>query len=170
MLHMFGSYNNLNFGTNVTLLKFSRLVKLPYGEVFYKFDTKFGQPKAMIKIHVIVPGTMENLENKICMRLLMDCLDKIGKKYTYQADLAKLYHRYYSSEKGFTIILDGFNDKLLVLLKKILENIASFEAIFDEETFQAMHDDLKRLAYNNFIAPRNLACDMEFKLKKNNDW
>ena len=127
---MFGSYNNLNFGTNVTLLKFSRLVKLPYGEVFYKFDTKFGQPKAMIKIHVIVPGTMENLENKICMRLLMDCLDKIGKKYTYQADLAKLYHRYYSSEKGFTIILDGFNDKLLVLLKKILENqISSLELL-----------------------------------------
>ena len=68
---MFGSYNNLNFGTNVTLLKFSRLVKLPYGEVFYKFDTKFGRPKAMIKIHVIVPGTMENLENKICMRLIL---------------------------------------------------------------------------------------------------
>ena len=81
-----------------------------------------------------------------------------------------MYHRYYSSEKGFTIILDGFNDKLLVLLKKILENIASFEAIFDEETFQAMHDDLKRLAHNNFITPSDLACDLEFKLKKKDDW
>ena len=152
------------------MLSHYRLANLPYGELFYKFDTKFNQPKAMVNIHVIVPGTMENLQNKICMRLLMDCLDKIGKKYTYQADLANLYHSYYSSEKGFTITLDGFNDKLLVLLKKILENIASFEAIFDEETFQAMHEDLKRLAHNNFITPSDLACDLEFKLKKKDDW
>ena len=152
------------------MLSCYRLANLPYGELFYKFDTKFNQPKAMVNIHVIVPCKLETLEHWIYMRLLMDCLDKIGKTYTYQAGLANLYHSYYSSEKGFTITLDGFNDKLFVLLKKILENIASFEARFDEETFQAMHDKLKRHAYNNFITPSELACDLEFKLKFKHEW
>ena len=124
----------------------------------------------MINIHVIVPCTMENLENKICMTLLMHCLGKIGKKYTYQAGLADLGYSYYSTGKGFIITLDGFNDKLFILLKTILDNITSFETRFDEETFQVMHDDLKRVAHNDFITPSDLACDMESKLQIEHYW
>ena len=53
------------------MLSCYRLANLPYGELFYKFDKLFNQPRAMIKIHVIVPDVRDNLENSVCMDLLI---------------------------------------------------------------------------------------------------
>ena len=104
------------------------------------------------------------------MRLLMDCLDKTGKKYTYQAGMASLNYSFYPVEKGFTITLFGFNDKLFVLFQKILENIELFEARFDESIFQDVHDEFKRSDYNHFITSTGLANDLSYNLKKNINW
>ena len=49
----------------------TKLVDENYGQLFYKFDKNFNQPRAMIKVHVIVPDVRDNLENSVCMDLLI---------------------------------------------------------------------------------------------------
>ena len=61
-------HNNINYIIAI-LLQFK--VDENYGELFYKFDKLFNQPRAMIKIHVIVPDVRDNLENSVCMDLLI---------------------------------------------------------------------------------------------------
>ena len=84
-----------------------RLLNEIYGELFYKFDKTFSQPRAMIKIHVIVPEVRNSLENAICMDLIISCLGQNMIKDTYPADLAQLEYSVNSTERGFQVRIIG---------------------------------------------------------------
>ena len=131
-----------------------------YGQLFYKFDTTFNQPRALIKIHVIVPAVRDSLENSVCLDLLVSCLVQQMIKDTYPADLAQLQYSVNSSERGFQISLNGLNDKLHLLLETILEHFAAFEEHFEEEFFGAVQDQLKKNYYNTFIKPTKLVKEL----------
>ncbi len=138
----------------------TRIMSRPYGELFYKFDTVFNQPRAMIKIHVIVPAIRDSLVNAVCADLLVSCLAQQMIKDTYPADLAQLEYSVLSSERGLLISLSGLNDKLALLLDTILNHFTSFEKFFEEEFFEAVREQVKKNYYNNFIKPSKLVKEL----------
>jgi insulysin len=56
-----------------------------------------------------------------------DALDE----YSYDADLAGLTYLFEASSLGFYVIISGYNDKLHVLLRNVLEKAKSLEVRAD---------------------------------------
>ena len=133
-----------------------KLVEDNYGELFYRFDFKFKQPRAMINIHVIVPSIRDSLENAVCMDLLINCLSQEMMIDTYPAGVCHLEYQVFATERGFQIKLSGLNDKLSLLLETILGHFAAFQDNFKQDMFEAVKDQLKKIYYNSFTKPEKL--------------
>ena len=133
-----------------------KLVSEPFGELYYKFDTIFKQPRAFIKINALVPSIRDSIENAVCMDLLINCMVHQMTKDTYPADLAQLYYSVTATERGFQISLNGLNDKLLLLLSTILGHFQDFQDNFKADFFQAVKEQMKKEYYNRFIKPDKL--------------
>ena len=121
-------------------LIFFRLINVPYGELFHKLDQQFKQPRAIIRIHVVVPAIRDSLENRVCMEILISYLNQQLETDTYAAILAKLYYSIKVTERGFLITLVGFNDRLLSLLYAILDHFKEFEKNLEKIKFSAVID------------------------------
>ena len=130
------------------------------GELFYKFDTTFNQPRAMIKIQVVIPELRDNLENAVYLDLLVSCLAQQMIEDTYPADLAQLEYSVNAAERGIIISLSGLNDKLHLLLETILGHFKAFEKNFDGQLFEAVRDQTKKNYYNAFIKPEKVVKEL----------
>ena len=79
---------------SLSIIYFSLLFYCTY----LKFDTSFHQPRAIVKIHVIVPAIRDSLKNAVCMDLMITCLTQKMIQDTYPADLAQLENSVRSGE------------------------------------------------------------------------
>ena len=87
-------------------------------------------------------------------------------KDTYSATLAYLEYSIEAGERGFFIMLSGFNDKLPLLLHAILTYFDDFDKNLKKDLFSAVCDQAKENYYNQLIDPETLAEDIEFFLMK----
>ncbi|CAM6127653.1 unnamed protein product [Calypogeia fissa] len=120
--------------------------------LWYKPDTKFSTPKACIKIHFNCPESNYSPEasvlTKIFTKLLVDYLNE----YVYYAEVAGLSYKIQTSVNGFQVSVSGYNDKLIVLMEKVIEKIVNFEV--DDDRFNIMmQKTLKDLLNFRFQQP-----------------
>ena len=85
-------------------------------------------------------------------------------KDTYSATLAYLDYSIEVGERGFYIMLSGFNDKLPLLLHAILTYFDDFDKNLKKDLFSAVCDQAKKNYYNQLIDPETLADDVELFL------
>ncbi|KAL5556247.1 hypothetical protein UlMin_038483 [Ulmus minor] len=125
---------NVFIPTDLSLKNVHEQVKLPellrrspYSTLWYKPDTVFLTPKAYVKLDFNCPhaGDSPKAEvlNEIFTELIMDYLNE----YAYYASVAGLYYGISHTDSGFQVTLVGYNHKLCILLKTIVEKIARFE-------------------------------------------
>lgn len=108
--------------------KYPKLLrKSQYSMLWYKPDAVFRTPKAYVKIDFSCPHACDSPEaevlNDIFTELLMDYLNE----YAYYARVAGLYYGVSHTDCGFQVTLVGYNHKLRILLKTLIEKIARFE-------------------------------------------
>ena len=70
-------------------------------------------------------------------------------KDTYSATLAYLEYSIDVGERGFYIMLSGFNDKLPLLLHTILTYFDDFEKNLQKDLFSAVRDQAKKDYYTH---------------------
>ncbi|GLT96008.1 hypothetical protein SLE2022_136580 [Rubroshorea leprosula] len=105
------------------------LRKSSYSRAWYKPDTVFSSPKACVKIGFNCPYARNSPEaqvlTSIFAKLVMDYLNEIA----YYARVAGRRLCFYKNEtnSGFEVTLDGYNDKLRMLLETVVDKIAKFE-------------------------------------------
>ncbi|KAL2535059.1 Zinc-metallopeptidase [Abeliophyllum distichum] len=132
--HLHLPASNVFIPTDLSLKNVSELMTLPqllrkspYSRFWYKLDTAFSTPKAYVKIDFSCPFTRSSPESgvltEIFTRLLMDYLNE----YAYDAQVAGLYFGVNNTDYGFQVTVLGYNHKLKILLKTVIERIASFE-------------------------------------------
>uniref|UniRef100_A0A0B7AYG5 Insulin-degrading enzyme n=2 Tax=Arion vulgaris TaxID=1028688 RepID=A0A0B7AYG5_9EUPU len=131
--------------------------------LWFKQDDKFLKPKACINIDFISPlAYMDPLHtnlNAIFTQLFDDALTE----YSYMAEIAGLKYSLDSSLYGLSLSIKGYNDKLPILLKKIVEKMTTFQvdperlAIFKEihgrnlKNFQAEQPHQHAIFYTNLL-------------------
>lgn len=77
-------------------------------------------------------------------------------EYSYDADLAGLSYKLDTQADGILMTVDGYNDKLPVLAKVVLEKIATLK--IDPKRFDLVKDQISRQYLNfNLAAPGQLA-------------
>ncbi|XP_076142122.1 insulin-degrading enzyme isoform X2 [Alosa pseudoharengus] len=127
-----------------TLIKDTAMSK-----VWFKQDDKFFLPKACLNFEFfsryLYTDPVHCNMTYLFLRLLKDDL----KEYTYAARLAGLVYGIASGMNAILLSVKGYNDKQHILLKKIVEKMATFE--IDEKRFDIIKEAYMR-SLNNFRA------------------
>ena len=75
------------------------------GELFYRKDEIFKQPRALIYLHLYSPLVAASVENAVCLDIMVGCLGQQMVEDVYPADLALLHYSFYAGERGIVIKL-----------------------------------------------------------------
>ena len=82
----------------------------------------------------------------------------------YPAEMALLSYCVYSNEKGLVVRVEGFSQKLPLLLDAIFQQLARRVADLESALFTAMQESLRRLYHNTFVNPSKLANELRMSL------
>ncbi|PVY75480.1 secreted Zn-dependent insulinase-like peptidase [Tamilnaduibacter salinus] len=93
--------------------------------LWYARDTSFDVPRASVYLSLRSPLVRNTARNAVLTDLLVENIQDRINAYAYPARLAGLDYSVYSHLRGITIRVGGYNDKLHVLLRRILSNLAS---------------------------------------------
>ena len=117
-----------------------------YYELHYKLDQTFNRPKAVVyldlKTNLAYMSPRHSVLAKLVTFLLVDELTE----FSYDAELAGLHYSLNNTQFGMSLMVDGYNHKLRILLEAILKRIKNFT--INEERFPLILDQVKRNYYN----------------------
>ncbi|ODQ53020.1 a-pheromone processing metallopeptidase Ste23 [Saitoella complicata NRRL Y-17804] len=125
-----------------TLIKHTSLIRF-----WHKKDDTFWVPKANANFLFRTPLAYATPKHSVLTRLYCDLVKDALNEYSYDADLAGLEYNLYPDHEGINLQLSGYNDKLHILLEKILSHLAAPQITADR--FAVTKERLMR-AYKNF--------------------
>ncbi|OJJ79250.1 a-pheromone processing metallopeptidase Ste23 [Aspergillus glaucus CBS 516.65] len=114
--------------------------------LWFKKDDRFWVPKAILQITLRNPLVWATPANYVKSRLYCELVRDALNEYSYDAELAGLDYNLSSSMFGFDISIGGYNDKMSVLLEKVLTGMRDLEV--KPERFHVVKERLSR-AYRN---------------------
>lgn len=129
-----------------------------YVRTWYKKDDQFWVPKANLFVNCRNPLPSATAENSLKARLYTDVVRDALEEYSYDAELAGLDYSVSSHSMGIEIAVSGYNDKLPVLLEKVLVTMRDLE--IKPERFEIIKERLLRGLKNwDFQQPYNQVGD-----------
>ncbi|XP_037637907.1 insulin-degrading enzyme isoform X1 [Sebastes umbrosus] len=127
-----------------TLIKDTAMSK-----VWFKQDDKFFLPKACLNFEFFSPFAYVDPLHCNMAYLYLELLKDSLNEYAYAAELAGLNYDLQNTVYGMYLSVKGYSDKQNILLKKIIEKMATFE--IDEKRFDIIKEAYMR-SLNNFRA------------------
>ncbi|KAJ3241012.1 Insulinase (Peptidase M16) [Chytriomyces hyalinus] len=115
--------------------------------MWHKKDDTFWVPKAKVMLILKSPLAYATPTTCVMTRLFTDCLDDTLNQFSYYASVAGLDYHMTNSTEGIEITLSGYNDKLAVLLQRILFTAKSLK--INRSRFVAIKEALGR-SYKNW--------------------
>ena len=134
------------------------------GELYYKPDVVFKQPRAYISYLLRSPLQLQSLTNSCLMDLMVMCLLQNLTEDVYPADLAQLGYSLYAHESGLVIRVNGLSDKLDNLLQVMLDHLMAFESETSEKIFGAVMEQQRRNYHNHCIKAKKLVRDVRLSV------
>ncbi|KAF2091088.1 a-pheromone processing metallopeptidase Ste23 [Saccharata proteae CBS 121410] len=110
--------------------------------LWYKKDDRFWVPKATV--HVTLRSALINLtpRNAVIAHVYRDMVEDSLVEYAYDAEISGLEYRISTHSLGIDITVSGYNDKMSVLLEKVLLFMRDLEV--REDRFQISKEKLLR--------------------------
>ncbi|KAF7727647.1 Insulinase (Peptidase M16) [Apophysomyces ossiformis] len=115
--------------------------------LWHKKDDTFWVPRANVWILFRSPLAYATPANCVKTRLYTDLLKDSLNEYAYDAEVAGLCYNIENQLEGMLLAIGGYNDKLAVLLEKVVQKMRDFQV--DPERFKLLKDQLRR-SYKNF--------------------
>ncbi|KAI5780940.1 Metalloenzyme, LuxS/M16 peptidase-like protein [Geopyxis carbonaria] len=115
--------------------------------IWYKKDDRFWVPKANVFITLRNPLVYSTPANAVTTRVYCDLVKDALSEYAYDAEIAGLEYGVNSSAVGLEIDVSGYNDKMSVLLEKVLRKMRDPE--ISEDRFKVIKERTLR-AYRNW--------------------
>lgn len=138
------------------------------GCLWYKKDNKFKIPKAYIRFHIISPVIQKSARNVVLFDLLVNILGHNLAEPAYEAEVAQLDYKLLAGEHGLVIKVKGFNHKLPLLFRLIIDHLASFWA--SPGVFSMFSEQLKKTYFNILIKPEKLGKDVRLLILEHSRW
>eukprot|EP00054_Salpingoeca_dolichothecata_P024316 m.165377 g.165377 ORF g.165377 m.165377 type:complete len:1017 (+) comp24972_c0_seq1:250-3300(+) len=120
-------------------------LKPEIGALWFKTETHYGEPKAGFRLQLTVPQSETHCRAVVLAALYVSLVQEAVNEYAYFADLAGLTFQLTSETKCFNLLVGGYNEKLHVLLKRLLEVLA------DCHVTQECFDDQKERLRQRFV-------------------
>ncbi|KAI8902913.1 Metalloenzyme, LuxS/M16 peptidase-like protein [Globomyces pollinis-pini] len=116
--------------------------------LWHKKDDTFLVPKAYVCFEIKTPLAYENVRYCVLTRLYTELLKDCLAEFSYFAEVAGFSYSLENSTDGILLTAHGCNDKLLTLIKKIVQKMNTFP--ITESTFKRVKESLKRKMKNWF--------------------
>ena len=113
---------------------------------WFKKDDRFWVPKANIQVFLRSPVAYVTPLVAMLGALYKELVDDSLNEYSYDASIAGLGYNVDQQGRGLNVAIGGYNDKMHVLLEKVLVSMRDLE--FTQERFDIIKDRLDR-AYKN---------------------
>ncbi|KAJ4346429.1 metalloprotease [Didymosphaeria variabile] len=109
---------------------------------WWKKDDQFWVPKANVHIHLRTPMTYVTPRTAVLASLYASLVDDALVEYSYDADISGLVYGFSTHASGLSVSVSGYNDKLHVLLEKVLLQIRDLD--IKEDRFKIVMDKTSR--------------------------
>jgi len=115
----------------------------PLSQIWHICDTTYLKPKAFLFFHLISPQAYTTPTNFVLTSLFFSLVDdSLNEKYTYNAEIAGLKFSLSTILEGALLKVSGFNEKIHLLMKKIIERIATYQV--SEDRFSVIKEQRTR--------------------------
>lgn len=139
-------------------------------ELWYRQDVKFKLPMAHYNFYLISPLALNECKNACLLDILINLLSIEIAEDVYPAITADLSNYIAAHEKGLTLKVCGFNEKLPSLLRLIVGHLTTLNSRISLDMFKAVKDKLLKNYYNKALKPGTLAKDLRLSLLVDNNW
>ncbi|ESK89443.1 insulin-degrading enzyme [Moniliophthora roreri MCA 2997] len=138
-------------------------------QVWHKKDDHFWVPKAHVVIDICSPFANSTSQATLLTQLFTDLITDSLTEFSYDASLAGLSYSCTSHSKGVYIALQGYNDKMHVLVRQVLDKVKNLVVIPDR--LDIMKEQTKKNLENFFlIQSHELADYYTFYLMSETAW
>ncbi|CAO2647064.1 Nn.00g079860.m01.CDS01 [Neocucurbitaria sp. VM-36] len=114
--------------------------------IWWKKDDQFWVPKADVHIYFRTPITHVTARVTLLCTIYRELVNDALVEYSYDADISGLVYEFTNHISGLSITVSGYNDKLHVLLEKVLHQVRDLEV--NKDRFDIIHDRLSRSLRN----------------------
>lgn len=114
---------------------------------WWKKDDTFWVPKANVIVSLKNPLIYASAQNSVKARLFTELVRDALEEYSYDAELAGLEYTVSLDSRGMFLDISGYNDKLLLLLKKVTSTLRDIE--IRDDRFAIVKERLTR-GYDNW--------------------
>ena len=136
---------------------------------WWKKDDRFWVPKGNVFVTLRNPLAAATPATSVKANMFCELVKDALVEYSYDAELAGLYYELGSSSVGLDIDVSGYNDKLSVLLEKVLVSMRDLKV--DPDRFKIVKERVAR-GYRNgdFQAPYHQVGDFSRWLASEKGW
>ncbi|CAN0903648.1 At1g06900 [Linum grandiflorum] len=138
------------------------IIDEPIMKFWYKLDSTFKHPRANTYFRINLKGGYDNVKNSLMTELFIHLLKDELNEMIYQASVAKLDTSVSFIGDKLELKVYGFNDKVSVLLSKVLLVAKSFMPADDR--FKVIKEDVERGLKNANMKPLNHASYLRLQL------
>lgn len=125
-------------------------------KLWYKLDTTFKKPKLALYVSITLPAAFSSPTNYSLTQLYCSVLNDALNEFSYDADVAGLRYSLSADSNGLTLALSGYNHKLPLLLKVVLEKMRSL--VIKQDRFDILKEKMVRGIKNfNLEQPYSIA-------------
>lgn len=115
--------------------------------LWYKKDDQFWVPKANLQVTMRNPICSSTPHSVVLAAMISGLVQDSLVEYAYNAEIAGLGYYLYGTSVGIMINLNGYNDKMPVLLEKVLTTLKNIE--FKEDRFKILKERMTRRYRNS---------------------
>ncbi|ORX97184.1 Metalloenzyme, LuxS/M16 peptidase-like protein [Clohesyomyces aquaticus] len=124
-------------------LKAPKLIRMDESvRTWYKKDDQFWVPKANVHIYLRTPIPHVTARTTVMSALYRNLVSDALVEYSYDADISGLVYEFNNHTAGLSISVEGYNDKLHVLLEKVLVQVRDLEV--REDRFEIVREHMSR--------------------------
>ncbi|KAI0674093.1 LuxS/MPP-like metallohydrolase [Trametes maxima] len=130
--------------------KYPLLVKrTELSQLWHKKDDQFWVPKALIFIDIKSPLAYTTPRHAVLTRIFVDLVEDALAELTYDAGLAGVSYSVMNQIEGLSVFVGGYNDKLPVLLRIVLEKIRDLRV--QPDRMQVLKEKIQRECENFYM-------------------
>ncbi|KAH7677792.1 Insulysin protein [Dioscorea alata] len=144
------------------------IIDKPFIKLWYKIDTTFNVPRTNAYFLIALKDGYHTSKNSVLAELFMNLLKDELNDILYQAGVAKLDTSLSIIADKLELKLYGFNDKLSILLSKILSLCRSFSPKSDR--FEVIKEDMERAFRNTNMKPLSHALYLRLQILRETFW
>ncbi|XP_047330594.1 nardilysin-like [Impatiens glandulifera] len=140
----------------------------PLMKLWYKLDKSFKLPRANTYFRIALKGAYQSVKNHVLTELFILLLKDELNEIIYQASVAKLETSVSLFSDKLELKVYGFNDKLSILLSKVLALVRSYLPTNDR--FKVIKEDMERTLRNTNMKPLNQSSYMRLEVLCQSFW